>query len=51
MYASIDAAMMLEPRASPAYSPVPRSPPTSGGAIRTVTTPIVSVPSPSAWMS
>src|SRR5436190_227540 len=51
MYASIEAAMMFAPRASPVYSPLPRSPPMSGGAIRTVTAPIVSVPSPSAWMS
>ncbi len=29
----------------------PARPPMSGGAIRTVTAPIVSVPSPSAWMS
>ena len=43
--------MMFVLRASPAYSPVPRAPATSGGATRTVTTPIVSVPSPSAWMS
>ncbi len=50
-YASTDAAMMLVPRASPSYSPVPRAPPTSGGATRTVTTPTVSAPSPSAWMS
>ena len=41
----------FERRASPAYSPLPRSPPISGGAMRTVTAPIVSVPSPSAWMS
>ena len=51
MYASIEAAMMFVPRASPLYSPLPRSPAASGGAIRTVTAPIVSVPSPSAWMS
>src|SRR5688572_28970893 len=43
--------MMFVPRASPPYSPVPRSPAASGGAMRTVTAPIVSVPSPSAWVS
>ena len=42
---------MFGPLAVPAYSPAPRSPPMSGGAIRTLTAPIVSVPSPSAWMS
>src|SRR3954447_12422248 len=51
MYASIEAAMMFGPRASPRYSPWPRSPATSGGAMRTLTAPTVSVPSPSAWMS
>ncbi len=37
--------------ASPRYSPAPRSPSPAGGAIRTVTAPTASGPSPSAWMS
>jgi hypothetical protein len=42
-YASIEAAMMFASRAWPPYSPLPRSPSVSGGAIRTAA-PIVSVP-------
>jgi len=45
-YASIEAAMMFGPLATPVYSPLPRSPPISGGAIRTVTAPTVSGPLP-----
>ena len=51
MYASIDAAMMFGPRASPAYSPSPRSPAAAAARSGPSPTPTVSVPSPRAWMS
>ena len=52
MYASIEAAMMFGPRASPRVLAAARARRRRrGGAIRTVTAPIGSVPSPSAWMS